>query len=63
MKREIIDHHQKTWKSYDEWYDKHPALYQSELAALRKVVPSGTGLEIGVGTGRLAVPLAVRFIY
>ncbi len=61
MKREVIDHYQKTWKDYDDWYDAHQALYQSELAALRKVVPSGTGLEIGVGTGRFAVPLAVRF--
>jgi SAM-dependent methyltransferase len=61
MKREIIDHYQKTWKDYDEWYDAHPALYQSELAALKQLVPSGAGLEIGVGTGRFAVPLGVRF--
>ena len=61
MKKEIIDHYQKGWKDYDEWYDAHPALYQSELAALRKAVPSGVGLEIGVGTGRFAAPLGVRF--
>jgi ubiquinone/menaquinone biosynthesis C-methylase UbiE len=61
MKSEIIDHFQKTWKSYDEWYDSHQTLYQSELATLKKAVPSGTGLEIGVGTGRFAAPLGVRF--
>jgi ubiquinone/menaquinone biosynthesis C-methylase UbiE len=61
MKREIIDHFQRTWKDYDEWYDAHRALYQSELTALKKAVPSGIGLEIGVGTGRFAAPLAVRF--
>jgi SAM-dependent methyltransferase len=61
MDREIIDHYQKTWKDYDGWYDAHPALYQSELAVLKKVVPSGAGLEIGVGTGRFAAPLGVRF--
>jgi ubiquinone/menaquinone biosynthesis C-methylase UbiE len=61
MKREIVDHFEKTWKSYDEWFDGHQALYQSELAALKKVVPSGAGLEIGVGTGRFAAPLGVRF--
>lgn len=61
MRKEIIDHYQKTWKGFDEWFDEHPALYQSELAALKKAVPSGTGLEIGVGTGRFAAPLAVRF--
>jgi tRNA-Thr(GGU) m(6)t(6)A37 methyltransferase TsaA len=61
MKKGLIDYYQKTWKDYDEWYDKHPALYGSELAALKKVVPSGIGLEIGVGTGRFAAPLQVRY--
>jgi len=61
MKGEIIDHFEKTWKDYDGWYDAHPALYQSELAALKPLVPSGAGLEIGAGTGRFAAPLAVRF--
>jgi hypothetical protein len=49
MNTEIIRHFQRTWKDYDGWYDAHPALYQSELAALKKVVPSGAGLEIEVG--------------
>ncbi|MFZ2055148.1 MAG: class I SAM-dependent methyltransferase [Candidatus Aminicenantales bacterium] len=61
MARQIIDHFEKTWKDYDDWYDMHPALYQSELAALKHLVPSGAGLEIGVGTGRFAVSLGVRF--
>jgi len=61
MKREIVDHFEKTWKSYDEWFETHKALYQSELAALKKVVPPGAGLEIGAGTGRFAAPLGVRF--
>lgn len=58
----IAGHFQKTWKDYDAWYDAHPALYRTELAALRKAVPRrGRGLEIGVGTGRFAAPLGVRF--
>src|SRR4030043_640369 len=61
MKRDIVDHFEKNWKSYDEWFDGHQALYQTELTALKKVVPSGAGLEIGVGTGRFAAPLGVRF--
>jgi SAM-dependent methyltransferase len=61
MKGQIIDHFEETWNDYDAWYETHPALYQSELAALRTVVPSGAGLEIGVGTGRFAAPLGVRF--
>jgi ubiquinone/menaquinone biosynthesis C-methylase UbiE len=61
MRRDIIDHYENTWKDYDEWYESHPALYRSELAALRLAVPPGAGLEIGVGTGRFAAPLGVRF--
>jgi ubiquinone/menaquinone biosynthesis C-methylase UbiE len=61
MRREIIDYYQKTWKDFDSWYDKNQAIYKSELAALKKVIPPGIGLEIGVGTGRFAEPLSVRF--
>jgi ubiquinone/menaquinone biosynthesis C-methylase UbiE len=61
MKKGIIDHFEKTWKDYDAWFDSHQALYQSELAALKKAVRPGAGLEIGVGTGRFAAPLGVRF--
>jgi ubiquinone/menaquinone biosynthesis C-methylase UbiE len=61
MKREIIEHYERTWKDFDEWFDGHQTLYESELAALKMAVPSGAGLEIGVGTGRFAAPLQVRF--
>lgn len=50
-------HHER----YDNWYDRHPAAYASELLALRPFVPlTGHGLEIGVGSGRFAAPLGVQ---
>lgn len=49
-----IDVFDREWKKYDAWYDKNPAVFQSELRAISKVIPSGQGLEIGVGTGRFA---------
>lgn len=62
MTNGIVAHFQKSWEEYDDWYDAHPALYRTELAALKKAVPRrGTGLEVGVGTGRCAAPLSVRF--
>jgi ubiquinone/menaquinone biosynthesis C-methylase UbiE len=61
MISEIIDYYERTWKDYDEWFDTHPALYRSELAAMKMAVPLGAGLEIGVGTGRFAERLGVRF--
>lgn len=45
---------------YDQWFDTHEPVYQAELAALRKFVPAtGRGIEVGVGTGRFAVPLGM----
>lgn len=62
MAKPLVEHFQKTAVSYDAWYDAHPALYRTELAALRKAVPGrGRGLEIGVGTGRFASLLSVRY--
>jgi SAM-dependent methyltransferase len=45
---------------YDDWFVRHWAAYCSELLALQRLLPvGGRGLEIGVGTGRFAVPLGV----
>jgi ubiquinone/menaquinone biosynthesis C-methylase UbiE len=47
---------------YDRWFDEHELVYQAEVAALRKFVsPTGLGIEVGVGTGRFAIPLGIRF--
>ena len=48
------------YKKYDEWYDRNPFAYLSELKAVQKALPeAGKGLEIGVGTGRFAAPLGI----
>jgi hypothetical protein len=46
---------------YDTWFARHAVAYQSELLAVRALLPwRGLGLSIGVGTGRFAGPLGVR---
>jgi ubiquinone/menaquinone biosynthesis C-methylase UbiE len=46
---------------YDIWFDNNNDLYQAELNALRFFIPENkNGIEIGVGTGRFAVPLGIR---
>jgi SAM-dependent methyltransferase len=46
---------------YDAWFERNPAAYGAELRAIRAALPaSGSGLEIGVGTGRFAAPLGIR---
>lgn len=46
---------------YNSWFDRHPAAFQLELDALKKVIPqSGKGLEIGIGSGRFAQALGIK---
>ncbi len=54
----FVAHHVR----YDDWFERHRTAYLSELLAVRALLPlEGQGLEIGVGTGRFAGPLGVRF--
>ena len=46
---------------YEAWFDRHRVAYESELRAIRQVLPSGRALEVGVGSGRFAAPLGVGF--
>ena len=48
-----IESFEKNVDRYEAWFDRNMAAYESELAALRALLPkSGEGLEVGVGTGR-----------
>jgi len=46
---------------YDAWFEHHPFVYQSEIEAIRMLLPDpGKGLEIGVGSGLFAALLGIR---
>ena len=47
---------------YDEWFEAHADAYYAELEAVRLVIPPppARGLEVGVGSGKFAVPLRIR---
>ena len=46
---------------YDEWFDKNKFSYESELQAVKELLPeSENGVEIGVGSGRFAAPLGIK---
>jgi SAM-dependent methyltransferase len=48
-------------EQYEQWFMDHPLAYVSELHAVRELVPKdGTGMEIGIGTGRFAAPLGIK---
>lgn len=47
---------------YDRWFDEHMAVYAAQVRMLRDaVLPTGCGLEVGVGSGRFAVPLGIGY--
>ncbi|ACL26130.1 class I SAM-dependent methyltransferase [Chloroflexus aggregans] len=46
---------------YDRWFDENETIYQAEVNALRRLVPTtGVGIEIGAGTGRFSMPFGIR---
>jgi ubiquinone/menaquinone biosynthesis C-methylase UbiE len=52
---------EKLAAGYDRWFEDHWSAYQSELAALKKMLPeNGIGMEGGVGTGRFATALGIE---
>ncbi len=49
---------------YDMWYKEHHAVYESELEAIRELLPEvipEKSLEIGAGTGRFASALGISY--
>ena len=47
---------------YDNWFNKNPHAYLTELLLLREEIPSGKrGIDIGVGTARFAQILDITY--
>jgi SAM-dependent methyltransferase len=56
-KTEPFDRH---YEKYESWFARNRLAYESELRAVERLVPSGgRGVEIGVGSGKFAVPLDI----
>ena len=56
-----VDAFEKNVRHYEEWFEDHPFAYLSELHAVQKLLPTnGSGIEIGMGTGRFAAPLGIK---
>lgn len=47
---------------YDRWFERNPILYDAELEAVRQLLPpsEAEGMEVGVGSGKFAVPLGIQ---
>ena len=50
----------KYLNEYEEWSEKHKYVYESKLGAVGHFIPKNDkGIEIGIGTGRFAVPFGI----
>jgi SAM-dependent methyltransferase len=48
-------------ESYEDWFDINRYVYESELQAIREMLPDkGKGIEVGVGSGQFAAPLGIK---
>jgi len=46
---------------YENWFEENRFAYQSELAALKELIPDHKqGIGIGIGSGRFAAPLGIE---
>jgi ubiquinone/menaquinone biosynthesis C-methylase UbiE len=53
---------EKNLEHYEQWFLDNPLAYVSEIKAIQTLLPkSGEGVEIGVGSGRFAAPLKIRY--
>ena len=47
---------------YDDWFERHETLFQSELLAIKQAIPvKKSGIEIGVGSGRFAQHFNIKY--
>jgi ubiquinone/menaquinone biosynthesis C-methylase UbiE len=45
---------------YETWFEKNPLVYADEVRILKKLIGNRTnGLDIGMGSGRFALPLGI----
>ncbi len=52
---------EKRTGDYDRWFETHTYAYESEVLAVRSLLPrGGKGLEVGVGTGRFASQVGIK---
>ncbi len=57
-----IDAFEKYSDAYDDWFEENQEAYEAELKVVRQLLPAGAvrGMEVGVGSGKFAVPLGIK---
>jgi len=52
---------EKHAEQYENWFENNRWVYAAELRAVKAMMPKdGSGVEVGVGSGRFAGPLGIK---
>lgn len=53
---------EKYYQEYDAWFEQNEKIYESELLAIKELLPDvgGKKVEVGVGSGRFASRLGIK---
>jgi len=56
-----IEPFEKYSVKYEDWFERNKFVYESEIGAIKELFPKvKKGIEIGVGSGKFAVPLGIK---
>ena len=56
-----IEAFEKYSEKYEDWFEKNKFVYESEIQAIKELFPKvKKSIEIGVGSGKFAVPLGIK---
>jgi len=56
-----IEPFEKYSEKYEDWFERNEFVYKSEIQVIKELLPkTKKGIEIGVGSGRFAVPLGIK---
>jgi ubiquinone/menaquinone biosynthesis C-methylase UbiE len=57
-----IEPFEKYSDRYEKWFEDNRHVYQSEINVIKRILPDfKKGVEIGVGSGRFALPLGIEY--
>jgi len=56
-----IEPFEKYSEKYEDWFERNKFIYESEIQAIKELLPKvKKSIEIGVGSGKFAVPLGIK---
>ena len=50
------------YEDYEKWFERYPEIYEEEIKTVKSLLPPfKKAMEVGIGTGRFALPLGIDY--